>query len=122
MLPVSIWIGGDCRDPEVVADYFAQVMRRLDAQPEQMRIAIESPHGVSLDMDPDDGAFLVRMEGGGVARRDFRRRWIADHDVPLPLSGRFRRRVVLIATPVDANRVRVRETFISRLVRRIFPA
>ena len=111
MLPVRIMVDPDDPDPEAVAGYFAAVLRRLDSHPEPMKISVEAPRGVSLDIDPADGAFLVRVAGRGVARRDFRRRWIAEHAVPLPLGATF------LAVPTGGNRVRVRETLLSRLRR-----
>ena len=103
MLPVRITIDPDDPQPKDIADYFAAVARRLDERPEPMRIVITAPKGVALDMDAS-GRLLLRVSGRRPAPLDIRRRWIADHPVPLDLSGR----TTLIVRPVDANRFRVR--------------
>jgi hypothetical protein len=85
----------------------------LDERPEALRVTVEAPPGVSLDMDVA-GRLVVRVAGQRPAVCDLRRRWIADHDMPLDLEGR----TVFTIRPVDANRFRVRETFFSLLRRR----
>ena len=122
MLRVSIAIDPYDPDPEAVAEYFAAVLRRLDERPEEMRIAISSPRGVWMDVDPADGAHVFRVDGRGEARRHFRRRWIADHAVPFAMwRGPFGR-TTLVVRPVEANRVRVRETVLSRVAWRLVAA
>ena len=114
-LPVTVTVDADDPRPDDVARYFAEVAARLDAKPERMRIVVDAPEGMSLDIEPD-GRMAVRMPGRRTCRFDLRRRWIADHSVPLPLghgatsrlARMFRRRhLVLYVDPVDANRFRV---------------
>lgn len=122
MLPVRITIDPDDPQPKDVAEYFAAVARRLDEEPQAMRVVVAAPRGVVLDMD-DQGRLLLRVAGRRPAVLDVRRRWIADHPVPLDLAGC----TTLMIRPVDANRFRVKLAMGSRmrwtatsLVRRLF--
>jgi len=101
-LPVSITVDPDDPRPKDVAGFFAAVARRLDERPEPMRIEVQAPRGVELDIDRE-GRLIFRVHGHRPATLDLRRRWIADHPVPLDLGGR----TVLRVTPVDSNRFRV---------------
>ena len=112
MLPVRITIDPEDPRPKDIAGYFAAVARRLDERPEPMRIVVEAPRGVAMDIDRE-GRLVFIVPGRRPARLDIRRRWIADHAVPLGLAGR----TVLVVRPVDANRFRVSETFFSRICR-----
>ena len=103
MLPVRITIDPDDPRPKDIADYFSAVARRLDERPERMRVMIAAPDGVVLDMDVS-GRLVFRVKGHRPAMLDVRRRWIADHPVPLELGGT----TMLVVRPVDANRFRVR--------------
>ncbi len=114
MLPVSIVVDPDDPRPKDIAGYFAAVARRLDERPERMRLTIEAPRGTMMDMDRE-GRLVFRVPGRRPAPLDIRRRWIAEHPVPLDLGGRR----VLIITPVDANRFRVSVPFWGR-IRRLF--
>ena len=114
MLPVRIVVDPDDPRPKDVAAYFAAVARRLDERPEPMRLVVEAPHGVSMDMDRE-GRLVFRVAGRRPEALDIRRRWIAEHAVPLDLGGK----VVLRVVPVDANRFRVSETPFSRMRRLI---
>ena len=113
-LPVSIVVDPDDPRPKDIAEYFAAVARRLDEHPEPMRLVVEAPRGVAMDIDRE-GRLVFRVPGRRPAPLDVRRRWIADHSVPLDLGGR----TVLMVKPVDANRFRVAESFFSRLRRAI---
>lgn len=114
MLPVSIVVDPDDPRPKDIAGYFAAVARRLDELPERMRLSIEAPRGTELDMDRE-GRLVFRVPGHRPAPLDIRRRWIAEHPVPLDLGGR----TVLIVVPVDANRFRVSLPIFPR-IRRFF--
>ena len=114
-LPVRVTIDADDPRPRDVARYLAEIAARLDERPERMRIVFDAPPGVELDLE-DDGRLVVRAPGHRVYRFDLRRRWIADHPVPLalsprpPLSLRFLRPLrplTLFVDPVDGNRFRV---------------
>ena len=86
-LPVRVTIDADDPRPRDVARYLAEIAARLDERPERMRIVFDAPPGVELDLE-DDGRLVVRAPGHRVYRFDLRRRWIADHPVPLALSPR----------------------------------
>ena len=134
-LPVRVTIDADDPRPRDVARYLAEIAARLDERPERMRIVFDAPPGVELDLE-DDGRLVVRVPGHRAHRFDLRRRWIADHPVPLALSPRpplsltpLRpltplkalmplRPLILFVDPVDGNRFRVTD----RLPFRVPPA
>ena len=115
-LPVTVTVDADDPRPSDVARYFAEIAARLDERPERMRIVVDAPEGMALDIEPD-GRMAIRMPGRRTFRFDLRGRWIADHPVPFPLGlvkqpwpiriFRSRRLPVLYVDPVDANRFRV---------------
>ena len=112
MLPVLITIDRYDPDPAAIAGYLAEVACRMDERPEPMLVTFDSPEGVSVDLERD-GRLVVRVDGRRPKHLDLRRRWIADHPVPLSLSARpffhfFRRRLRLVFTPTSGNRFRVR--------------
>ena len=125
-LPVRVTIDTDDPRPRDVARYLAEIAARLDERPERMRIVFDAPPGVELDLE-DDGRLVVRAPGYRAHRFDLRRRWIADHPVPLALSPRpllslrflrLLRPLTLFVDPVDGNRFRVTD----RLPFRVPPA
>ena len=99
-LPVTVTASERATAAEIAA-YLAQIAARLDERPEPMRIVFTVPPGTQLDLRKD-GRFVVRVPGSRPKTLDLRRRWIADHPVPLALHH-----AVLYADPVDANRFRV---------------
>lgn len=108
-LPVSVWLDPDDPSPRHLAECLAEVAARLDERPERMRLVI---HGaakgglpVVVDSVPDGSAFRITSGSHRPQRLDLRRRWIAEH--PLPLVIRPGKPTVLYITPVDANRFRV---------------
>ena len=115
-LPVTVTVDADDPRPVDVARYFAEIAARLDEHPERMRIVVDAPEGMALDLEPD-GRMAIRMPGRRTSHFDLRGRWIADHPVPFPLGPAkpswpariFRSRLlpVLYVDPVDANRFRV---------------
>ena len=112
MLPVLVTIDPADPDPSAIAGYLAEIACRMDERPEPMRVTFNAPEGVELDLD-DDGLLVVRSAGYAPKRVDLRRRWIADHPVPLKLSERpflrfFRRRARLDLIPTTANRFHAR--------------
>ncbi len=131
-LPVRVTIDVDDPRPRDVARYLAEIAARLDERPERMRIVFDAPPGVELDLE-DDGRLVVRVPGRRAYRFDLRRRWIADHPIPLSLSPRpllplrplkalrmlkLLRPLTLFVDPVDGNRFRVTD----RLPFRVPPA
>ncbi len=112
--PVRITIDPDDPDPRRLAEYFATVAQSMDERPRRMRLTVDARNSgcmkVELDLDRT-GAMLVNVEGRRRRRLDLRRRWIADHPMPLCLwSRRHPRRLKrLYLDPVDGNRFRVCE-------------
>lgn len=102
-LPVTVTVDADAPRPKDVAGYLAEIAVRLDERPERMRVVFDAPPGIELDLEPD-GRLAVRVEGRRAYRLDLRRRWIADHPVPLPLGSSG---PVLYIDPVDKGRFRV---------------
>ena len=101
-LPVTVTIDADNPEPKEIAGYLAEIAARLDERPERMRVRFVSPCGVSLDI-VSDGRLSICVAGRRPYRFSLRRRWIADHSVPLELKD-----AVLLVDPVDAGRFRVR--------------
>lgn len=104
-LPVRVTVDPDDPRPEAIGEYLVEIARRLDERPERMRIVFDgrNARGRSIRLDQDgDGALRVFVDGCRPRRVDLRRRWIADHPVPLDLK-----RAVVYVEPVDANRFRV---------------
>ena len=115
-LPVTVTVDADDPRPADVARYFAEIAARLDEHPERMRVVVDAPEGIALDLEPD-GRMAIRMPGRRTFHFDLRGRWIADHPVPFSLGPakppwparifRSRRPPVFYVDPVDANRFRV---------------
>lgn len=108
-LPVEVRLDPDDPSPRHFAECLAAVAARMDERPEHMRVVIRGAArgGLPVVMDSTDGGAAFRITSGAHRphRLDLRRRWIAEH--PLPLVVRPGRPTVLYLTPVDANRFRV---------------
>lgn len=108
-LPVTIQLDPDDPSPGHFAECLAQVAARLDERPERMRLAIRGANrgGLPVVLDLVDGGAAFRITSGAhrPKKLNLRRRWIAEH--PVPLEIRPGRETVLYITPVDANRFRV---------------
>ncbi len=108
-LPVTVQLDPDDPSPRHFAECLAQVAARLDERPERMRMVIRGAAKgglpVVLDSVEDGSAFRITSGTHRPRRLDLRRRWIAEH--PLPLVIRPGVPTVLYITPVDANRFRV---------------
>ena len=111
-LPVTVQLDPDDPTPEHFAECLAQVAARLDERPERMRLVIRgaAKGGLPVIMDSVDSGAAFRITCGShrPRRLELRRRWIAEH--PLPLVIRPGRPTVLYITPVDSNRFRVSES------------
>jgi len=105
--PVHVWAEDD---PAALAGYLAEVARHLDEKPERLRMRLHAPAGMTLDLNAA-GALVLSCPGRPAAVCDLRRRWIADHPVPLALPA------VVYVQPVGANRFRVRSAPPSALPR-----
>ena len=94
--------------PEFVRNCFAEVFASLDERPRRLKVEVfaENELGAEVLMSFVDGNPVFIVEGRGICAADFRRRWIAEHPVPLSFKGKGPTKLEM--TPVDANRVRVR--------------
>ncbi len=93
--------------PERLKGFFAEVLSALDGRPRQRMVEVdlrEVPDGAEMDME--DGEPVFRTKDGSSVRASFRRRYLAEHPVPLALPGGRRTRLVL--TPTTGNRVKAR--------------
>lgn len=108
-LPVTVQLDPDDPSPDHFAECLAQVAARLDERPERMRLVIRgaAKGGLPVIMDSVDSGAAFRITCGAhrPRRLELRRRWIAEH--PLPLVIRPGKPTVLYVTPVDSNRFRV---------------
>ena len=103
-------------DPAAIAGCFAAIARSLDARPRKLSLTLDSSVPVSLDIDGGSGDFVVSANG---ARHRFslRRRWLAEHSVPLefgPDSDGRKRIIRLKIDPTTGNRFRVSDGASSR--------
>ena len=103
-------------DPADIAGCFAEIARSLDARPRKLSLTLDSSVPVSLDIDGGSGDFVVSANG---ARHRFslRRRWLAEHSVPLefgPDSDGRKRIIRLKIDPTTGNRFRVSDGASSR--------
>ena len=89
---------------------FAAIFAELDARPRPLRVRVETANAkgavASVDLD-SKGCVVFGVTGRRHAVADFRRRWLADHPVPLVLGPAP---VTLAFDPVSGNRVRVRRS------------
>lgn len=83
----------------VCAGGIRELAQMMDEKPEKMKVNISGK--AEIDMD-SSGRIIFRVAGHRPDRIDLRRRWIADHPLPLKTP------CTLYLTPVDANRFRVR--------------
>ena len=105
---VHIWLDPDDPSPRRLMGYFAEVFAALDAAPRPFHVEIESADGAGSDaaIDFEQGEPVFRVEGRNAVHANFRRRWIAEHPVPLRLSRRGKTHLAFI--PTTGNRVKVR--------------
>ncbi|MBR1920909.1 MAG: hypothetical protein IJ829_02755 [Kiritimatiellae bacterium] len=80
--------------------FFAEVFAELDARPRKMKVKVFGD-GLVVDMREGNPVFSA---SGETARADYRRRWIAEHPVPVTLG----RASVFTFVPTSGNRVKVR--------------
>jgi len=94
--------------PEFLRGCFAEVFASLDERPRPLAVDVYvgSEGGLAASVDMADGNPVFMMEGLPPARADFRRRWLAEHPVPLAFRKRGATRLVMI--PTSGNRVKVR--------------
>lgn len=110
--------------PGTFAEGLAAVFASLDERPRPVLLALVARNsaGRALHLDFIDGEPVFSFEGAGAARARLRRRYIAEHPVPLAAeaSGFFRSVLFLRLSPTTGNRVRVsRPSFPSRVFARL---
>ena len=89
------------RTPEDYRRFFAEVLAALDEVPRTVKVKV---FGAGLTVDFEEGNPVFRMEGRRSVRADYRRRWLAEHPVPLTLG----KSDVFTFVPTTGNRVKVR--------------
>lgn len=94
--------------PEFLHRCFAEVFASLDANPRRLDVDVYAECEPQLDvvMTIVDGNPVFMVDGRGVKCADFRRRWLAEH--PVPLEFRRNGPTRLIMTPTGGNRIKVR--------------
>ena len=107
----------DDPSPDELKAYFAQLFAAMDERPRRMfvRFDLRNCGGTSFSVDLEGGEPVFRTDDGREAKACFRGRWLADHPVPLRMSGT--RVTALVMEPAGENRVRVRR---PTLAERIF--
>ena len=102
--------------PQELRRYLAEVFASLDERPRSLYLTIDvrGAGAAEVSLDLEDGEPVFRIEGQKPAKCRLRRRYLAEHPVPLVLSGGF---AALVLEPVSGNRVRVRRpTLMQRLL------
>jgi len=93
--------------PEFLRDCFAEVFASLDERPRKLALDVyaecESRSEAAITIVNGEPVFMV--DGRGVACANFRRRWLAEHPVPLVLKRRGPTRLLIV--PASANRLRI---------------
>ncbi|MBQ7234302.1 MAG: hypothetical protein IJS36_02725 [Kiritimatiellae bacterium] len=94
--------------PEFLRKCFAAVFASLDERPRRLLVDVhvKNESGAAALMSFVDGNPVFIVEERGISAADYRRRWIAEH--PVPLEFRASEPTWLVMEPVDANRVKVR--------------
>ena len=103
--------------PEFLRGCFAAIFASLDERPRLLSVDVfaryESGEEAVLDMKKGDPVFSVGVAKS--AEANFRLRWIAEHPVPLSISGPGPVRLEML--PASGNRVKVRLALRSRIAR-----
>ena len=86
--------------PKDIARYLGEIAAHLAERPERLRIAFDSPPGITLDLAAT-GELVIQVMRHPPYRFALRG-WIADHPVPLALKD-----AVLYADPAAGGRFRV---------------
>ena len=93
--------------PEFLRDCFAQVFASLDERPRPLEVDVyvecESLSEVAITLVDGNPVFII--DGRGVKCADFRRRWLAEHPVPLVLRRRGATRLYMESA--TGNRIKV---------------
>ena len=93
--------------PEFLRDCFAAIFASLDERPRPLAVDVyvecESLAEAAITLVDGNPVFII--DGRGVTCADFRRRWLAEHPVPLVLKRRGATRLMM--TPTSGNRIKV---------------
>ena len=94
--------------PEFLRHCFAAVFASLDERPRELVVDVFAECETLSDavVTIVDGNPVFIVDGRGVTCADFRRRWIAEHPVPLVLRRKGATRLKMV--PTSGNRVKVR--------------
>ena len=87
--------------PSELKEQFAAVFVEMDARPRPLVLTLAGVDGLSIDLVDGEPVFCASDER---AAASFRRRWLAEHTVPLVLRSGMK----LKLTPTSGNRVKVR--------------
>ena len=112
----SITADPDSPSPHELRHYLAEVFASLDERPRKLYLTIDArgAGAAEVSMDLEDGEPVFRIEGQKPAKCRLRRRYFAEHPVPLVLRGGC---AAFVLEPTTGNRVRVR---MPTLFERIF--
>ena len=89
------------RTPDEYRRFFAEIFAALDARPEAMKVKVFA-EGLVIDLR--DGNPVFTTPDGATCAADYRRRWLAEHPVPITLP----KTAVFAFEPTTGNRVKVR--------------
>ncbi|MBP5285862.1 MAG: hypothetical protein ILO34_07140 [Kiritimatiellae bacterium] len=95
--------GGGTHDCVALAEFLSGVFASMAERPRAIAATVDLRGAGELSLDLKDGEIEVSGADGERARRDFRRRWLAEHPVPLKLGGRTE----LKMEPAGGGRTRV---------------
>lgn len=101
--------------PAFLGRCLAEVFASLDEHPRRLGVKIELPPGTEMRLDLRQGELFVAIAHHGSRQMHYRRRWLAEHPVPLKTNRAGRLYLTLI--PTTGNRVKVRK---QTLLERIF--
>lgn len=87
--------------PVELKEQFAAVFVEMDAHPRLLKLTLEGVDGMTLDLVDGEPVF---SDGATTAKASFRKRWLAEHEVPLALKSGLKLKLV----PTSGNRVKVR--------------
>ena len=95
--------GGGTHDCVALAEFLSGVFASMAERPRAIAAMVDLRGAGALSIDLKDGEIEISGADGECARRDFRRRWLAEHPVPLKLGGRTE----LKMEPTSGGRTRV---------------
>lgn len=112
---VTIRIDNDDPSPAELRGYFAEVLASLDGNPRELLVSVHTANdrGAAASIEFSEGEPVFCIEGRTPAKAEYRKRWIAEHPVPLKLRPHG---TLLVFAAKDGGRVVVRRpTLAERL-------